>query len=153
MIARRMFNFPRMAWQHPFTEMDRMFREMDQLTGALTGRSTFRLVPPRVFPAVNITESKDSYHVRAELPGMKAEDIELQVKGRNLAISGERRISSEGDHVKYHRSEREAGRFSRMISLPGDIDEDRVDAKMVNGVLTVTLAKSEASKPKQITVH
>jgi HSP20 family protein len=91
--------------------------------------------------------------VRAELPGIKAKEIELQVNGRNLMISGERKIKSEDENAKYHRREREAGKFSRVVALPGDIDADSVNAKMNNGVLSVEISKSEASKPKQITVH
>ena len=91
--------------------------------------------------------------MRAELPGIKAEEIDLQVNGRNLMIAGERKIRSESEKARYHRREREAGKFSRVIGLPGDIDADSVDAKMVNGVLTVEISKSEAAKPKQITVH
>jgi HSP20 family protein len=107
----------------------------------------------RVFPALNLTEDKDKYHVRAELPGIKADALDIQVVGRNLTISGERTIPSEGENIRYHRKEREAGKFSRAIGLPGDIDADNVEAKMVNGVLTISIAKSEAAKPKQITVN
>jgi HSP20 family protein len=94
----------------------------------------------------------DKYYVRAELPGIKADALDIQAVGRNLTLSGQRTIASEGENVRYHRREREAGKFSRIIGLPGDIDVDNVDAKMANGVLTVAIAKSEASKPKQITV-
>jgi HSP20 family protein len=70
-----------------------------------------------------------------------------------LTIAGERTIPSEGENVRYHRKEREAGKFSRVIGLPGDIDATQVNANMANGMLTVTVAKSEASKPRQITVN
>jgi HSP20 family protein len=83
---------------------------------------------------------------------MKAEDIKLEVTGRNLAVTGERKIQSEGEGARYHRREREAGRFSRIVGLPGDVDADSVDAKLVNGILTVAIAKSAAAKAKQITV-
>lgn len=152
MITRRMFDLPATGWQDPFVEMERRSRQMDQLTNALLGRPEMGWLSAKVFPAVNLTEDPDHYYVRAELPGIKAEAIALQVTGRNLAISGERKIQSEGENVKYHRRERESGKFSRIIGLPGDIDAGNVDAKMVNGVLVVTLAKSEAAKPKQITV-
>ena len=154
MIARRMINFPSMDWQNPFTEMERMVQQMDFLTKAMFGgRPGMRLYPSRVFPAVNITEDKDNYFVRAELPGIKTDEVDLQINGRNLTISGERKIQFEGENAKYHRREREAGKFSRVIGLPGDIDADRVDAKIINGVLTVDLPKSETSKPKQIMVN
>jgi HSP20 family protein len=154
MTARRMTNFPSMGWQYPFEEMERMVQQMDFLTKAMFGgRPGLRFYPSRVFPAVNITEDKDNYFVRAELPGIKTDEIDLQINGRNLTISGERNIQFEGENAKYHRREREAGKFSRVIGLPGDIDSNSVEAKMVNGILTVVISKSEASKPKQISVN
>jgi HSP20 family protein len=132
--------------------MERLKRQMDRISGAFFGEREARSVPSGVFPAINLTENSDHYYVRAELPGIKAETIDIQVAGRNLAISGERRIQSEGENVRYHRREREAGKFSRAITLPDEINADKIDAQMVNGVLTVTIAKAEAVKPKQITV-
>lgn len=153
MIARRMLYFPSTRWQNPFAEMERMVQQMDLLTRAMFGRPEIGLSPSRLFPAVNISENKDKYFVRAELPGIKTDEIDLQVNGRNLTISGERKIQFEGEDAKYHRREREAGKFSRVIGLPGDIDADRVEAKMINGVLTVEIPKSETSRPKQIAVN
>ncbi len=154
MITRRMIGFPSMGWQYPLEEMERMVNQMDFLTRAvLGGRPGMQLSPSSVFPAVNITEGKDHYIVRAELPGIKTDAIDLQINGRNLTISGERKIQFEGEDAKYHRREREAGKFSRVIGLPGDIDSNNAEAKMVNGILTVVVSKSEAAKPKQISVH
>lgn len=153
MITRRMFDLPAMGWQAPFVESEQRSRQMDQLTKALLGRPETGWLSATVFPAVNLTEDADNYYVRAELPGIKTDVLFLQVTGRNLLVSGVRKIQSEGENIHYHRREREAGKFSRVIGLPGDIDADKVDAKMVNGVLTVTIAKSEAAKPKQIIVH
>jgi len=133
--------------------MERMRRQMDALSELM-----FRGVPARgpdaagVFPLINLTENQRHYVLRTELPGLKATDLEIQVRGRNLTISGERRISSEGKNVKYHRSEREAGAFSRIVNLPGEIDAEKVEANMTNGLLTVTLPKSEAAKPRQISI-
>jgi HSP20 family protein len=106
-----------------------------------------------VFPSINITENKDNYFVRAELPGLKAEELDIQVDARTLSISGELTIASEGQNVRYHRRGRDAGKFSRSISLPGDIDSEHVEAKMENGLLTIRIPKSEATKPRQITVN
>jgi HSP20 family protein len=105
-----------------------------------------------VFPLVNLTEDKNSYYVRAELPGVKADALDIQVTANNLAISGERKIAAEEEGARYHRREREAGTFSRITALPGDIDSDKVDAKLENGILTVVVSKAEAAKPKQIAV-
>lgn len=153
MITRRMFSVPRMGWDNPFADLERMSRQMDQLTNALMGRPSWRYAPAKVFPAVNITEDDNKFFLRAELPSIKAEDINLEVHGRSLTITGERRIKSEGENVKYHRRERDAGKFSRIIEFPSDIDAENVQAKMVDGILTVTIAKSEAAKPRQITVN
>jgi HSP20 family protein len=153
MITKRFLNIPTRGWHHPFAELERMARQMDQLSNAFIGRSGYRFVPARVFPSVNISEDVDKYYLRAELPGIKTENVDLQVNGRSLTISGERKIKTEADNVKYHRKEREEGKFSRVIEFPGDINANDVSAKMVNGVLTVTVAKSEAAKPRRITVH
>jgi len=141
-----------MGWRNPFADLENLTRRMDLLTNAMYGRPGTSVMMPKVFPAINITEDKDKYYVRAELPGIKANEIQVEVTGKNLSISGERKIQSEGKNTKYHRREREAGRFSRVIGLPGEVDADSVDARLVNGLLTVAITKSAAAKPKQITV-
>ncbi len=152
MLARRLFNYPSMGWRHPFTDLERMSRQMDQLTNAVFGRPGMNWMSARVFPAVNLTEDAENYYIRAELPGIKADALDIQAVGKNLTISGERTITPEGEEVRYHRRERESGKFSRVIGLPGDVDTDKVDARLANGMLTVTIAKAAAAKPKQITV-
>ena len=152
MLTRNVFSLPSTGWRNPFADLENLSRRMDLLTNATFGRPGARLAMSKIFPAINITEDKDKYYVRSELPGMKAEDIKLEVTGRNLAITGERKIQSEGENTRYHRREREAGRFSRIVDLPTDVDADSVDAKLVNGLLTVAIAKSAAAKAKQITV-
>lgn len=153
MFARGLFNYPTMGWRHPFAELERMSRQMNQLTQGLFDRPGLGWRPASVFPAINLTEDADNYYVRAELPGIEASALDIQAVGRNLTLSGERTIASEGENVRYHRREREAGKFSRTIGLPGDIDVNKVGARLANGMLTVTIAKAEAAKPKQITVH
>jgi HSP20 family protein len=153
MFARGLFNYPSMGWRHPFADFDRMSRQMDRLTHGLMGRPGLAWRSAKVFPAINLTEDADNFYVRAELPGIKAEALDIQAVGRNLTISGERTIASEGENVRYHRREREAGKFSRIIGLPRDINPEKVDAKLVNGLLTVSIAKADAAKPKQITIN
>jgi HSP20 family protein len=106
-----------------------------------------------VFPAVNITEDAEAYYVSAELPGVKSADLDLKVTANQLTLAGERKISEEAADARYHRREREAGRFSRAVALPGDIDPDHVKARLVDGVLTVTIPKAEKAKPRQIAVQ
>lgn len=149
MITRRLFDFPDFGWRNPFEEMERMRRYLDQVTGqSATG---FRVPGAGVFPLVNLTETKDSYVLRAELPGVKADDLDIQTTGRNITITGERRIEPD-TNARYHRREREAGRFSRALTLPGDIDREKIEAALSNGVLTITIPKSEKAMPRQIAI-
>ena len=83
---------------------------------------------------------------------MKGEEINISATGRNLTISGERKIASEGENVRYHRREREDGNFNRIIALPSDIQVDKIEASYIDGVLSVKIPKAETAKPKQITV-
>jgi HSP20 family protein len=129
-----------------------MRRQLDEMTGGFE-RRPYRLLGAGVFPLINLSENKDNYYVRAEMPGLKADEISISVANNNLSISGERKIASEGDNVRYHRREREAGTFNRVVTLPGEVDADKVEANHLNGVLTVVIPKAEAAKPKQITVR
>jgi len=150
MIFRRI-NYPIYNLRSTFEELERMRNDMARLFDQAKEKS-YPETTAGVFPLVNLTEDKDSYFVRAELPGLKAEELNIAVTGNNLPISGERKIPSEGDNVRYHRREREAGSFNRIIALPGDVEVDNVEAGLVDGVLTVNIPKAEAAKPKQITV-
>lgn len=152
MMMRNLLKWPAGEWRNPLLQLEQMRKDMERFENTLFGRLGGRPGGAGVFPALNLTEDKDHYCVRAELPGMQAKDLELQVQGKSLTIAGERKIASEGENVKYHRREREAGRFSRIINLPGESNADKVDAKLTNGMLTVKIAKSEAVKPRQITV-
>jgi HSP20 family protein len=124
---------------------------MDWLTDDLA-RGLFREPAAGVFPLMNVTEDKDNYHVRAEIPGLEANELDISVTGDTLSVSGERKLPIEDEKAQYHRREREAGRFSRIISLPAQLDTGKVEAHCVDGVLTVTLPKAETTKPKQISV-
>ena len=154
MLSGAFANIPAMGLRNQFNQLNILKRQMDLLSDAMSHRAPMgRFVTSGVFPAINLTEDENSYYVRAELPGMKSGDIEVQVVGRNLTLSGERKFESEGENVRYHRREREAGRFSRIIDLPGDIDPDKVTAKLTNGLIVVTIAKAESARPRTITVE
>ena len=153
MLPRSVLNFSGFGSMNPFIEMERMRRQMDALFGGhFPEKPRLRELSAGVFPLLNLTQDKDHYYVRAELPGMKAEDLDIQIVDKTLTISGERKISAEGEKVRYHRREREAGRFSRAIGLPGEINSDRIEAQMRDGFLSVTIPKAEAAKPKQIAI-
>ena len=149
MIYRRFLDLPTWRFSSPFGELERMRRQMDRLYEDVM--TPHRQPQAGVFPLINLTEDKDSYYVRAELPGVNGSELDIQVTGKNLAISGERKISTE-ENAKYHRREREAGSFSRIIGLPGEVNTDKVEANLENGILTIVVSKAEIAKPKQITV-
>lgn len=150
MIYRRFFNVPTWRFRSPLDELHRLRQQMEQLLESAAAPQQREAAG--VLPLINLTEGKDNYYVRAELPGVKGDELDIQVTANNLAISGERKIAAEEEGARYHRREREAGTFSRMIGLPGEVDTDKVDAKLENGILTVVISKAEIAKPKQITV-
>jgi HSP20 family protein len=152
MIYRTLFGSPARRFGSSYADLEGMRRQMERLFETYGDRPIAR-AGAGVFPAVNITEDADAYYVSAELPGVNSADLDLSVTANQLTLAGERKISEEAADARYHRREREAGRFSRAIALPGDIDPDNVKAGMVDGVLTVTIAKAEKAKPRQIAVQ
>lgn len=151
MIIRRMFDFPNYGWSSAFEELERMRRDMDRLFGQVAGRAYWP-THAGVFPLVNVSEDRDHFYIRAEIAGMKSEEINISATGRNLTISGERKIASEGENVRYHRREREGGSFNRVITLPNDIRVDKIQASYIDGILSISIPKAEEAKPKQIAV-
>jgi len=104
-------------------------------------------------PAIDLYEEKDNFILRAELPGMKKEDIEVSFQDGCLCLSGERRGEEEVKNAEVYRAERYFGRFQRSITLPSPVAVDKVKAQYKDGVLTVTLPKTEEAKPKHIDVN
>ena len=103
-------------------------------------------------PALDLYEDKDSFVVKAELPGMKREDIEVSLHEGSLSISGERKGEEKHAGADVYRTERFFGRFQRTVALPTPVAADKVKAAYKDGVLTITLPKTEEAKPKQIEV-
>ena len=151
MLFRRVTDWPTRDWTSPFDELERMRRQMDWLSEGLT-KGPWIGPSAGVFPLMNVTEDKDKYYVRAELPGLKANELDISVTGDTLSISGERKLTVEDEKAQYHRRERDAGKFSRIVSLPAPINTNRVEAHTNDGVLTVVLPKAEEAKPRQIAV-
>ena len=127
-------------------EIDRLFEEPFSFWGAtqpfMSGWS----------PALDVFEDKDNLVVKAELPGMKKEDIEISLHDNVLSLSGERKEEQKHHQGEIHRSERFVGKFQRTFSLPTPVEAEKVKASYKDGILTVTLPKTEASKPKQIEI-
>lgn len=95
------------------------------------------------FPRMNIQESENSYHVEAEVPGVKKEEIEIKLKDDYLVISGEKKSMHEETKNQYRRIERASGSFYRAVSIPRNIDKDKVTAELKDGILKVDIAKSK----------
>ena len=143
------------SWD-PFREME----EMQNRLSSLLGRSwpTWRSEPEEGItlaewmPPVDIEESDNEYLIKAELPGMKKEDVKIKAEGATLSISGERKAEREEKDKKYHRVERSYGAFSRSFTLPEGTLAEKISAEFKDGVLMVHLPKDEKAKPKAIEV-
>ena len=135
----------------PLRELEQLQRRMDRLFQNAFGleRSPWQV---GVYPLVNISEDRDHLYVRAELPGVKAENLEITIQDSSLILRGERKIPTEEKQVNYHRREREAGFFRRVVALPARIQADKVEATCKDGILTIKLAKPEEVKPRKIQV-
>ena len=137
-------------FRNPWADFEKMRRELDALfqgTGVESGgRAT-------VFPALNISEDSTHLYVRAEIPGVAANGVEISIEGDTLTIRGERKTCLADEKNSYHRRELECGRFSRAINLPTKVMVDKVEAKAADGIVTITLPKAEAITPRQIKVH
>src|SRR5437588_12191789 len=103
-------------------------------------------------PALDVFEDSSNVYVRAELPGMKKEEIELSLHDGSLSLSGERKTEEKFKDAEVYRAERFVGRFQRTVSLPTPVARDKVKAQYKDGILTVTLPKAEEAKPKHIDV-
>ena len=103
-------------------------------------------------PSVDISETENEFEVSVALPGMKKEDINVDLENGRLSISGERKFENEENGKNFHRVESSFGSFNRSFQLPDTIDEDSIEAKYNNGVLNITIAKSEEKVKKQIKI-
>ena len=151
MIIRRLGDWPQWDLRGSFEELERMKRQMDRLLAGLPG-GLFKEPSAGVFPLANVTEDEANFYVRAELPGIKSDELDISITGNDLSVSGQRKFGIEDEGARYHRREREAGRFSRVITLPALINAEKAEAHSTDGVLTITLPKAESAKPKQINI-
>ena len=130
-----------------------LLRLQDQLAG-LIGASPERFLggwSGGVYPPLNVFRSREGAVVRAELPGVRPEDVSVTIEGRHLTVSGERRPPA-SEKRGFHRRERAWGKFSRSVHLPEDLDLGKVEAQYRNGGLTMRVPVGEAAKPRQIDV-
>ena len=130
-------------------EMDRLQQDMNRLFGDMNVNRTRKASS---FPAINIWAAEESAKVTAEIPGVSKDDLDINVTGDTLTLSGVRSQDDLPEGARYHRQERRFGEFSRSIQLPYTVDVNKVKAVFKNGVLSVDLPRVEAEKPKKIAV-
>ncbi|MFA6636361.1 MAG: Hsp20/alpha crystallin family protein [Candidatus Omnitrophota bacterium] len=144
----------REAWQ-PFGELESLQSEMNKLFDLSLGRWPGRssgLMESAWSPTVDVLESKDNVMVKADIPGLKKEDIDISVHGDTLTIKGEKKNEKDVKEKNYVKTERFYGSFNRAFTLPSEVDAGKVKASYKEGVLEITLPKKEDAKPKQIKV-
>lgn len=107
----------------------------------------------RVVPSLDLSETDGGVEVRMDLPGIKAEEIDIHLTDNTLTVSGERKEEKEEKGKTFHRIERRQGSFSRTVTLPCCVDEAKVDAQYKDGVLTIKMPKSEEAKSRKVKVH
>jgi HSP20 family protein len=135
----------------PLGEFEDIRDRMGQLMNMAFGDSGLaNLADVPWSPLADVSETDDAYVVRAELPGVSKDQVDVQLQDRELDISGEVKQNGQG---KQRQSSRRTGRFEYRTYLPGDVKADQVSAQLADGVLTVTVPKSEAAKPRRIEVQ
>lgn len=139
-----------MRWS-PRNELESMNRQLSRLLD--DSQNNIASEAGQWAPSVDIRESDEALLVQAELPGIEKRDVHLEVKDGVLTLSGERRYEKDVKEENIHRVERAYGRFSRSFSLPRNVDAEKVEATMKDGVLEVRLPKRESAKPKSIAIN
>lgn len=135
----------------PFEQLLRLQQDLDRLFGRPF--PSMGLAGPSVYPLVNVFSDKEGVVIRAEVPGIKASDITLDIERGSLTLSGERKVEPPVQNGGYHRRERRAGKFSRTLRLPDDLDPQQATAELRDGVLTIRIPRSASARPRQIEVR
>ncbi len=133
-------------------DLARLHGEMDDLFGGFFRGFDGPFAGYKAWPAIDVAEEEDSIIVRAEVPGCKADDINISVHGNLLTISGEKKLSEEKKEKGYYHVESSYGSFKRELTLPTDVDQSKIDATCKNGVLSVTLPKAEKAKAIKVKI-
>ncbi len=142
----------RPTFDSPFADFDQWRRGMLRLLDTVTG-DTVPDAGAGVFPPLNITQDSDNFYVRAEVPGVKPDELSISAVRNRVSLAGKRELPREHERVSYHRKERPEGSFNRTVTLPTEVDAERVEARYTEGILTITLPKAEQAKPRHIAVR
>jgi HSP20 family protein len=137
----------------PFFDVAKTLEEMDRGFGRMGRPLGLRSVPRGTFPAINVYEQDDAIVLTAEVPGVKADDLDLTVLGDSVVLKGERKAEELSNGDRLYRRERVAGSFTRTVTLPEEIDPNSVQAEYRNGILRVRMDKAERAKAKKIKIN
>ena len=148
-------------WQRPlltnWTQFGRLSDLKDEFDRLLESPLAELARTSRLFtgwtPALDLHEDKDHFVAKVELPGMNKDDIDISLENGALSISGERKAEQKFETAEVYRAERFVGRFQRTVTLPAPVAAEKVSAEYKDGVLTITLPKTEEAKPKRISVQ
>ncbi len=134
-------------------DLRRLEQEFDDLLGRSAGGALgIRSRPPGTFPAINVGSTDDRVTVYVFAPGVDPKSLDIQVQQNVLSIAGERSVPVE-DKARYYRQERFSGQFNRVLTLPDDIDPEKVEAKYREGIVEISVKRRESARPRQIEVH
>ena len=136
----------------PFVEMRRMDRRMSRLFGDFFGPRVLTWEPAELGFALDVVEKDDAVVVKAALPGVRPDEVDISVTDGVLTIKGETKSEEESKDESYHRRELRYGAFARSVALPTRVDHDKAEATFENGILTISLPKAEEVKPKSIKI-
>jgi HSP20 family protein len=146
-----------MAWEitplRPFRDLEKMRREMDRSWDSFFEKSITKTGEVNEWlPSIDVAETKNDIEVKAEIPGMDPKDIDISLNNDILTIKGEKKQEKEEKEENYHLIERSYGKFIRSVRLPWEVKSDKIAAKYKDGVLKITLPKSEKAKAKEIKI-
>jgi HSP20 family protein len=138
----------------PFREFDRMRKEMDRLWDSFFEGGLRRRAEGggEWLPSLDVSETKNELVVKAEVPGMDPKDIDISLSDGMLTIKGEKKQEKEEREADYHLVERSYGAFTRSVQLPKEVQSEKINASYKNGILKITLPKSEEAKKKEIKI-
>jgi HSP20 family protein len=151
-MSHRRFEAMALVRWDPARQLDTFQSDFDRVFDAFFGDRTANGTTRRWVPAMDLVETDDHLVLRADLPGLDTDDVEIEVAEGVLTVSGERRTEHEDSADGYHRVERAYGRFSRSLSLPQGIDADQVQADFDKGVLEVRIPKPAERKPHRVQI-
>ena len=134
-------------------QLRRLEEELDEVFGSATPwTSGIRSLPPGTFPAINVGSTEDNVTVYLFAPGIDPTKLDISIQQNLLTVTGQREVPRD-ENASYYRQERFGGEFRRALSLPEDVDPDRVEASYRDGIVQITVRRRESAKPRQIAIR